>query len=84
MNIHPRIGCGIYAFIYSFFVVGLCEIFHINSNSPIFLLFVIIGLIPLHFVNDYFTKHYDDPRDESKYYDETFKDNPFEDKNNYE
>lgn len=76
MRIHPRLACGIYCVIILSIEFLISKIFNIKISLEFqffFSIIVVIGCIP---VNKYFTKLYDG----EDLLDETFKDNPSEDK----
>jgi len=82
MNIHPRAACGICASVYAGIIVLISKIFNVDFiDSPeLMITILIMGVFLCHFIDRYFRKRYKNPRDESIYYDDTFQDNPFEEK----
>jgi len=82
LNIHPKPACGIFILLYEgigLLIFKMLKVDIINS-PPLLIVFIIIGLFLCHFVDKFFTARYQDPRDESIYYDDTFQDDPFEEK----
>ena len=78
MNIHPRAACGIFSILWFSLFLLFYKVMKIYFDFPFFIVFPIFSFIPLNLIDKYFTNRYKKKRDESIYYDETFRVNPFE------
>ena len=80
LNIHPRAACGIFTILWFSIFLLFYKVMKIGFDSPFYIIFFLIGFIPLNLIDSYFRNRNQDPRDESIYYDDTFQDNLFEEK----
>ena len=58
MNIHPRAACGIFSILWFSLFLLFYKVMKIDFDSPFFIIFLILGFIPLNLIDKYFKNRY--------------------------